>query len=159
MNKLLYISLLAVVIITTVMVKSVSPIDEEPQGAGRITTAQNETTTETITEITIEIPTETESEHISLGVFKLTAYCPCEKCCGWDIGITYSGTQATAGRTVGVHLEDFDMGDEIIINGNTYIAEDTGAFQRGTIDIFHDTHEEALQFGVQYAEIFIRRAS
>lgn len=156
MNKLLYISLLSVVILTTVMVKSVSPIeDEEPQGVGRVTTVYVTTECETTT----ETPTETESEYISLGVFKLTAYCPCKKCCGWDIGITYSGTQATAGRTVGVHLEDFNMGDEIIINGNTYVAEDTGAFQRGTIDIFHDSHEEALQFGVQYAEVFIRRAS
>ena len=33
-----------------------------------------------------------------LGLFELTAYCPCPACCGKNDGITATGTVATEGR-------------------------------------------------------------
>ena len=80
----------------------------------------------------------------------LTAYCPCVKCCGKSDGITASGTQATAGRTVAVDTRLIPYGTEISIDGKTYVAEDCGGKVKGyTIDVFFDSHEEALNFGRQ----------
>ena len=100
---------------------------------------------------------------VSLGEFKLTAYCACEKCCGKDpsdprYGITAYGYQTTAGRTIAVDPKVIPIGAEVVINGQTYIAEDVGgAIKENRIDIYFDTHQEALEFGVQYAEVFINQ--
>ena len=90
-----------------------------------------------------------EREYIEVTA-TLTAYCPCVKCCGKSDGITASGTQATAGRTVAVDTRLIPYGTEISIDGKTYIAEDCGGKVKGyTIDVFFDSHEEALNFGKQ----------
>lgn len=90
----------------------------------------------------------------SLGVYKLTAYCGCAKCCGKTDGITASGTHVTAGRTIAAP-KAFVFGTKIMINGHVYTVEDRGgAIQGNRIDIYFDTHEEALKFGVKNMEIF-----
>ena len=90
-----------------------------------------------------------EREYIEVTA-TLTAYCPCVKCCGNSDGITASGTQATAGRTVAVDTRLIPYGTKISIDGKTYVAEDCGGKVKGyTIDVFFDSHEEALNFGRQ----------
>ena len=85
-----------------------------------------------------------------------TAYCPCAKCCGKSDGITATGTKATAGRTIAVDPSVIPYGTEIIIDGITYIAEDCGGAVKGNIvDIFFDTHEEALIFGRRVMTAYI----
>ena len=95
---------------------------------------------------------------VSLGEFCLTAYCACTQCCGaYATGTTASGTTATANRTIAVDTSVIPFGTEVVINGNTYIAEDTGgAIDGNRIDIFFDSHQDALNFGVRYAEVFIK---
>ena len=101
-------------------------------------------------------PTYTEREMI------ITAYCPCEKCCGVyaknrqkdengnDVVLTASGKQAEAGRTVAVDPRYIPYGTEIIIDGQTYIAEDCGGAIKGNrLDIYFASHSEALSFGKQ----------
>jgi 3D (Asp-Asp-Asp) domain-containing protein len=103
-----------------------------------------------------ESPKEEEhhSHTVSLGVYKITAYCGCAKCCGKTDGITASGTHVTAGRTIAAP-PDIPFGTQIIINGHTYTVEDRGGAIKGKrIDIYFETHEEALAFGVQNVEIF-----
>ena len=102
----------------------------------------------------VEEPIENTEPSGETMVFKATAYCPCSKCCGkWAGGNTASGTTPTAGRTIAVDTSVIPFGTKIIINGITYIAEDTGSLIEGNrIDIFFDSHEEALQFGVQQVE-------
>ena len=85
-----------------------------------------------------------------LGHFKLTAYCPCVKCCGKSDGITASGTKATAGRTVA--MGGVPLGTKISINGKVYTVEDRGTVY-GHVDIFFNSHSEALQFGKRYADV------
>lgn len=106
-----------------------------------------------------EEPQSVEPVLESLGTFKLTAYCPCSKCCGeWADGITYTGTIATADRTVAVDPSVIPLGSTLYINGQAYIAEDIGgAIKKNRIDVFFDTHEEALEFGVLYANVSIQR--
>ena len=100
-------------------------------------------------------PSSTEN-YTCLGEFKLTAYCPCARCCGHETGITATGTVATAGRTIAVNPNVIPYGSTVYIEGyGTYIAEDTGGFAPTTIDIFFDSHDAALQFGVQYATVYI----
>jgi 3D (Asp-Asp-Asp) domain-containing protein len=83
-----------------------------------------------------------------LGYFTLTYYCPCSKCCGkYASGITASGTTATAGRTIATSSQ-YAFGTQMIINGHTYTVEDRGGAIKGNkIDIYVDSHEEALKLG------------
>lgn len=114
-------------------------------------TAQaSDTETETAAEETTPAaPVEEERQAVSMEVIA-TAYCPCAQCCGKTDGITATGTQATAGRTIAVDPAVIPYGTEVIINGHTYIAEDCGGAINGRdIDIFFNTHEEAVQFGRQ----------
>lgn len=110
-----------------------------------------------------------EPELIELGVFKTTAYCTCVKCCGiWSqehpsrVGTDYvqktaSRTIPTAGRTVAVDTNLISYGTVIVIDGHEYIAEDTGNAVKGNvIDIYFDSHEDALEYGVQYKTIYIK---
>lgn len=103
----------------------------------------------------IERKTE-ESNLISLGEFKLTAYCPCSKCCGkWAGSPTASGVMPTINHTIAVDTRIIPFGTKVIINGIVYVAEDTGSAINGNkIDIYMSSHDEALNFGVQYAEVF-----
>lgn len=84
------------------------------------------------------------------GVYKVTAYCSCKKCCGKTNGITASGTHATANRTIATP-STFKFGTKVVINGTTYTVEDRGgAIQGNRIDIYMNSHAEALAFGVRY---------
>ena len=85
------------------------------------------------------------------AVFTAYAYCACEKCCGkWAAyGLTASGTVPQQGRTVAVDPDVIPLGTELWIDGEgPYIAEDTGSGIDGnTIDVFHQSHADALQWG------------
>jgi 3D (Asp-Asp-Asp) domain-containing protein len=90
-----------------------------------------------------------------LGEYKLSAYCACAKCCDVEDGITATGTIATANRTIAVDPKKIPYGSRLLINGQEYVAEDCGGAIKGNrIDIYFDTHEEALQFGIQYADVY-----
>jgi len=85
--------------------------------------------------------------------YKVTAYCPCAKCCGKASGRTASGTKATAGRTVAASSQ-FAFGTQLNIGGHTYTVEDRGGAVKGNkIDIFVNSHAEALQWGVRYLTV------
>ena len=87
--------------------------------------------------------------------YKITAYCPCSKCCGKTSGITASGTKATAGRTVAASSK-FAFGTKLNIGGHIYTVEDRGgAISGNKIDIFVNTHAEALQWGVRYLTVSV----
>ena len=117
------------------------------------------TTKATVKALTTSPQTEERplSETNSLGQFKLTAYCPCSKCCGnWAGGITSTGVMAKANRTIAVDPSVIPYGSKVMINGEIYVAEDCGGAIKGNrIDVYHDTHSEALDFGVQYAEVYL----
>ena len=88
-------------------------------------------------------------------VYKITAYCSCSKCCGKTNGRTASGTTATAGRTVAASSK-FAFGTKLNIGGHVYTVEDRGGAINGNkIDIFVNTHAEALQWGVRYLNVSV----
>ena len=89
-----------------------------------------------------------------LGRFKLTAYCNCEICCGhWSGGPTASGTMPTQGTTVA--MGGIDFGTRLNIGGQVFTVEDRGT-PYGHIDIYMNSHEEANEFGVQYADVYVQ---
>lgn len=117
----------------------------------------------------VEIETDKEVdaqavEPVSLGEFKLTAYCSCEICCGiWAInrpnGIVYGaiGEELKEDYSIAVDPNVIPYRTEVIINGNTYKAQDCGGAIKGNrIDVYFEDHNDALEFGVQYAEVFIK---
>jgi 3D (Asp-Asp-Asp) domain-containing protein len=92
-----------------------------------------------------------------MGRFKLTGYCACMYCCGKTDGITSTGVKAKAGRTIAVDPRVIPYGSIVIINGKEYVAEDCGgAIKNKKIDIFFNTHNEALEWGVKYAEVYVK---
>ncbi len=109
---------------------------------------------------TIEATGATEATGVHdeyLGRFKLTAYCACPICCGeWADGITATGTVATQGRTIAVDPSVIPYGSKVRIKDNIYIAEDCGgAIKENRIDVFFDDHNEALNYGVQYEDVYL----
>lgn len=96
-----------------------------------------------------------EPEKISLGEYKLTAYCACKKCCGKTDGITASGIRAKEGVTIAADTRILPFGTKVIIDDNEYTVQDKGGAIKGNrIDVYFDSHQDALEFGVQYKEIF-----
>lgn len=122
-----------------------------------------------VAEIETATEAETATEYISLGEYKLTAYCACEKCCGAyalnrptdkdgnTIVYTASMAEAKEGVTVAADTSVHPFGTVLLIDGNEYTVQDRGGKVKGKhIDIFFDSHEEAQAFGLQYAEIFVK---
>ena len=90
-----------------------------------------------------------------IGQFVLTGYCPCAICCGKTNGITACGTLATANHTIAADGR-YSFGTKMIINGVVYTVEDRGgAIQGNRIDVFFPTHQDALNFGRQTADVYI----
>lgn len=97
--------------------------------------------------------------YASAGEFTLTAYCPCPICCGaysnMENPTTASGTRATAGRTIAADTSIFPFGTRLVINGQIYTVEDTGGAIKGNrIDIYFNSHTDALNFGRQTATVY-----
>ena len=155
---LLILALIVALIISFVTRPSASVPDEPESSPVRVEAP------EPITETAAPEP-----ELIELGEFKTTAYCTCVKCCGiWSaehpsrVGTDYvqrtkSGTIPTADRTVSVDPNVIPLGTVLIIDGHEYIAEDTGSAVKGNvIDIYFDSHERAVEYGVQMKTIYIK---
>lgn len=104
------------------------------------------------------LPSTKVSSEKSTGktkIYKITAYCACAKCCGKSNGITACGKKAKAGRTIAAP-RGFSFGTKVSINGKTYIVEDRGGAIKGNrIDLFVNSHREALRWGVKYLPVKI----
>lgn len=97
-------------------------------------------------------------EYESLGEYVLTAYCSCSRCSGGWGSKTAIGTTCKAGKTIAVDPKVIPYGTTVRINGKDYVAEDCGGGIKGKhIDIYFDSHSEALDFGKQKAEVFKKK--
>ncbi len=99
---------------------------------------------------------DTQTGLTYLGDWTITAYCACQMCCGeWSTGCTASGVLATANHTVACNVLPF--GTQIKIGDVIYTVEDTGYSPYGDAwaDVFFDSHEEALMFGVKTMEVYL----
>ncbi|MCD8054226.1 MAG: SH3 domain-containing protein [Lachnospiraceae bacterium] len=98
-------------------------------------------------------------EWVSLGTFKITAYCGCSKCCGSSCtGKTASGATPKANYTIAVDKSVISLGTKVKLGDSdtVYVAQDTGGAIKGNkIDVYFDTHSAALNFGVKYMEVYV----
>ena len=91
-----------------------------------------------------------------------SAYCACMSCCGKTNGITSSGAKASAWYTVAAG-KGIPIGTIIYIpalsntpNGGWFVVQDRGgAISNTRIDIFMNSHGEALQFGRRNLECYL----
>ena len=92
-----------------------------------------------------------------IGECKITYYC-CEKyphICGTGTGLTATGIPVAPGM-VAVDPDIIPLGSTVIIDGQEYLAADTGGAIKGNrIDIAVESHAEALQMGTYSAEVWI----
>ena len=99
--------------------------------------------------------------------FKATAYCSCYQCCGaYSLGrpkdvhcrelvYTASGSLAEQGKTVAADWSVLPCGTVIEIEGyGEYEVQDKGGEIVGnSIDVYFDSHQDALDFGVRTVNV------
>lgn len=101
--------------------------------------------------VEVQVHSERQIRELTL----VTAYCPCKKCCGiYADGYTASGHKIEKGDRFAAAPRQIPFGTMIIVpgynEGRPVPVLDRGSAIRGNhIDVFFDTHEQALEWGNQ----------
>lgn len=96
---------------------------------------------------------------------RVTAYCPCSICCGeYSDGVTACGHKIQPGDTFVAAGKRFSFYTEMLIPGYSNsrpvkVLDRGGAIKGNRLDVFFATHQEALEWGVQYLKVNVRRTS
>jgi len=105
--------------------------------------------------------TETDSGWTVIPM-RVTAYCPCEKCCGeWADGVTANGHVIRPGDRFVAADGRFAFGTEMLIEGYNdsnivKVFDRGGAIKGNKLDVFFPTHQAALEWGVRYIDVKVR---
>jgi 3D (Asp-Asp-Asp) domain-containing protein len=92
----------------------------------------------------------------------VTAYCPCSKCCGdWVDGHTANNHKIQDGDCFVAAPKTYAFGTEMIIPGynnsrSVKVLDRGGAIKGNKLDVFFNTHQEALQWGVQKLDVLVK---
>lgn len=92
----------------------------------------------------------------------VTAYCPCEKCCGrHSNGKTACGHKIRPDDCFVAADRKYPFGTEMIIAGynnaeSVKVLDRGGAIRGNKLDVFFHSHKEALKWGVRYVDVRIR---
>ena len=106
----------------------------------------------------VEAKKTSKDNLISMGEFKITYYCSCERCSGHWGYQTSTGEYCEEGRTVAVDPDVIAYGTKILIGKKVYIAEDCGSHVSGDhIDIFLEDHDLVEKRGIEYKKIWLIR--
>ena len=89
------------------------------------------------------------------GTCTVTAYCPCAACCGiYADGLTAAGLPAGPG-VAAVDPAVIPLGSTLIIDGQQYLAADTGVTGRH-VDLCMGTHRVGVALGGGVAAVWVR---
>lgn len=94
---------------------------------------------------------------------RVTAYCPCPKCCGrYSDGETACGHKILPGDALVAADKKYPFGTEMVISGYNggepvKVLDRGGAIYENRLDVLFLSHEEALEWGVKYIDVKIRR--
>lgn len=106
--------------------------------------------------------TEQSSEWQTVQM-RVTAYCPCPKCCGqYSDGVTASGLKIQPSDVFVAADKRYSFGTEMIISGYNNgqpvkVLDRGGAIQGNRLDVFFHSHQEALEWGVRYLDVKVHR--
>lgn len=98
-----------------------------------------------------------ESSHM----MRVTAYCPCEKCCReFADGITACNHMIVPGDKFVAADKRYPFGTVFIIPGYNdgrpvEVLDRGGAIKGDKLDVFFDSHQQAIQWGVKFLEVKI----
>ena len=153
------ISLIVTSVITAIIMDAIfyTPKVQEPEPS--------------VTPMPTEAPVEKlmieESVMTKLGEYTITAYCPCETCCGiWaknrPNGIVYGAAGIELQEGYSVAAPGLPFGTILYIEGlGEYVVEDRPVswvaekYDGKIIDIYFNNHEDAKAFELQHKEVFI----
>lgn len=96
---------------------------------------------------------------------RVTAYCPCEECCGeYSDGVTACGHKIQPGDVFVAADRKYAFGTEMIVAGYSNsepvkVLDRGGAIRENRLDVFFHSHQEALNWGVKYLDVKVRRGS
>lgn len=96
-------------------------------------------------------------------LMRVTAYCPCEKCCGeYSDGVTASGHKIRPGDAFVAADKEYPFGTKMVIEGyknseSVKVLDRGGAIRGNKLDVFFHSHREALKWGVRYLDVEVRR--
>lgn len=97
---------------------------------------------------------ETIGVYQYIGECTVTAYCPCVECCGkWADGLTATGIPAEPG-IVAVDPERIPLGSTVVIDGQKYLAADTGVTGLH-VDVCLADHASTVEHGVRMAQVWV----
>jgi 3D (Asp-Asp-Asp) domain-containing protein len=125
------------------------------------TTKKQSNNSESNTESNIESNTEQPEEWQSIQM-RVTAYCPCPKCCGeYSDGVTACGHEIQPGDTFVAADRRYPFRTEMLIPGYSNsqpvkVLDRGGAIKGNRLDVFFATHQDALEWGVKYLEVNVR---
>jgi 3D (Asp-Asp-Asp) domain-containing protein len=102
-----------------------------------------------------DIATPPEFTAAQAQLFKVTFYCACLECCGKTNAITASGTPAQAGVTIAASSA-IPFGTRMWIEdyGERVVHDRGGAITTNRIDVYVNTHAEALRHGVRTKQVW-----
>ena len=93
---------------------------------------------------------------------RVTAYCPCRKCCGeYADGITASGHRIRPGDRFVAADASLPFGTVVVVPGYNggravKVLDRGGAIRGNRLDVFFNSHQQALEWGVKYLNVRVR---
>lgn len=97
-------------------------------------------------------PAEPSMEY--LGDWTISFYCPCYECCReWSGGPTASGAMPQAWYTCAT--DGLDFGTILYVDGIGYLEVQDRGTDYGWLDIYVNSHDEALANGLQTRSVYI----
>jgi 3D (Asp-Asp-Asp) domain-containing protein len=104
-----------------------------------------------------------ESAAWEIVQMRVTAYCPCPKCCGqYSDGETACGHKIRPRDAFVAADPKYAFGTEMVIAGYgggepVKVLDRGGAIRGNRLDVFFHSHEEALKWGVKHLDVKISR--
>lgn len=101
--------------------------------------------------------------NIETHVMRVTAYCACQRCCGpLAAGITASGRHIKKGDKLVAADKQYPFNTLMTIPGYNKgkpvkVLDRGGAIKGNKLDVYFDSHREALQWGVKTLKVKIWR--